>query len=59
MMSHTGIEPATTISIIYKNGGTGENRTRDPLLARQMLSQLSYGPILVAEAGVEPAAFGL
>ena len=45
MMSHTGIEPVTTISIIYKNGGTGENRTRDPLLARQILSQLSYGPI--------------
>ena len=27
-----------------KHGGDGENRTRDPLLARQVLSQLSYAP---------------
>ena len=29
-----------------KNGGDEENRTPDPLLARQVLSQLSYAPIL-------------
>ena len=28
-------------------GGDDEIRTRDPLLARQVLSQLSYAPILV------------
>src|SRR5690606_21969581 len=29
------------------NGGAGRDRTDDPLLAKQVLSQLSYGPILV------------
>ena len=29
------------------NGGDEENRTPDPLLARQVLSQLSYAPIMV------------
>ena len=28
-------------------GGDEENRTPDPLLARQVLSQLSYAPIMV------------
>ena len=28
-----------------QNGGDEENRTPDPLLARQVLSQLSYTPI--------------
>jgi hypothetical protein len=32
--------------IWYQDGGDEENRTPDPLLARQMLSQLSYTPIL-------------
>ena len=27
------------------SGGAGGNRTHDPLLAKQVLSQLSYGPI--------------
>ena len=27
-----------------KNGGAGRDRTDDPLLAKQVLSQLSYGP---------------
>ena len=26
------------------SGGGGQNRTDDPLLAKQMLSQLSYAP---------------
>ena len=30
----------------YQDGGDEENRTPDPLLARQMLSQLSYTPIV-------------
>ena len=29
----------------FKNGGARRDRTADPLLAKQMLSQLSYGPI--------------
>lgn len=41
-------------------GGDDRNRTCDPLLARQVLSQLSYIPKdLVAEAGFEPATSGL
>jgi hypothetical protein len=27
-----------------KDGGASRNRTDDPLLAKQVLSQLSYGP---------------
>ena len=30
------------------NGGDEENRTPDPLLARQVLSQLSYAPICLS-----------
>jgi hypothetical protein len=29
------------------NGGADEDRTRDPLLAKQVLSQLSYSPFLI------------
>ena len=29
-----------------KNGGATRDRTADPLLAKQVLSQLSYSPIL-------------
>ena len=29
-----------------QSGGANETRTRDPLLAKQVLSQLSYSPIL-------------
>ena len=36
--------------MIKKFGGDEENRTPDPLLARQVLSQLSYTPTLVAPA---------
>jgi hypothetical protein len=36
-------------------GGGGERvRTDDPLLAKQVLSQLSYAPILVGQGGFEP-----
>ena len=30
-----------------KNGGNNRARTYDPLLVRQMLSQLSYAPIFI------------
>ena len=44
------------------NGGASRDRTDDPLLAKQVLSQLSYGPIyiesyiyvLVGLGGFEP-----
>ena len=32
------------ISLIFELSGDGEIRTLDPLLARQVLSQLSYAP---------------
>ena len=34
--------------LTHRRGGDEENRTPDPLLARQVLSQLSYTPILVS-----------
>ena len=45
-------------SLSFANGlsanGDGEIRTLDPLLARQVLSQLSYAPILTGLSGLEP-----
>jgi hypothetical protein len=32
-------------------GGDEETRTPDPLLAKEMLCQLSYVPVLVGDAG--------
>ena len=32
---------------IFRNSGDNEVRTHDPLLARQVLSQLSYTPIVI------------
>lgn len=38
-----------------ETGGASRDRTDDPLLAKQVLSQLSYGPmILVGLGGFEP-----
>ena len=36
---------STVRSLSYTASGDGEIRTLDPLLARQVLSQLSYTPI--------------
>ena len=44
-------------SIDNKTGGASRDRTDDPLLAKQVLSQLSYGPVvktLVGLGGLEP-----
>jgi hypothetical protein len=38
----------TDFLIKDQDGGDEENRTPDPLLARQVLSQLSYTPILAS-----------
>jgi hypothetical protein len=32
-------------------GGARRDRTADPLLAKQVLSQLSYGPVIVGGSG--------
>lgn len=40
---------------VTKIGGANRDRTDDPLLAKQVLSQLSYSPnILVGLGGLEP-----
>ena len=39
---------------VYTSSGDGEIRTLDPLLARQVLSQLSYAPILIQQPPTLP-----
>jgi hypothetical protein len=34
------------VTAAFLNGGARRDRTADPLLAKQVLSQLSYGPSL-------------
>ena len=57
LVGKVGLEPTTALStwftvrgdtnytVLTHNGGIEGNRTPDPLLARQMLSQLSYNPM--------------
>ena len=46
------------VSINRQTGGASRDRTDDPLLAKQVLSQLSYGPkcVVVGLGGLEPPA---
>ena len=44
----------TSQAKLLSTNGDGEIRTLDPLLARQVLSQLSYAPILMGLSGLEP-----
>ena len=52
MVGQSGLEPPTSrLSVVCSNqlsywpiGGDERNRTADPLLAKQVLSQLSYTP---------------
>ena len=37
----------TVSRLVVRDGGDEENRTPDPLLARQVLSQLSYTPMVL------------
>ena len=50
-----------SVSFQLPSSGDGEIRTLDPLLARQVLSQLSYAPILAAlpQPSVLPPPMGL
>ena len=48
--NHLSYEPiyvAVRVAIPANRGGDEQNRTVDPLLARQVLSQLSYTPIFI------------
>ena len=44
--------------VSLRTGGASRDRTDDPLLAKQVLSQLSYGPrcLVVGLGGLEPPA---
>ena len=64
MATWKGLEPSTSsvtgwhsnqLNYQAANGGTNRARTCDPLLVRQVLSQLSYGPILERVKGIEPS----
>ena len=68
MATRKGIEPSTSgVTGQHSNqlsyrailkfyfGGHNRARTCDPLLVRQMLSQLSYAPkVMVSPMGIEP-----
>ena len=55
--------PGDAIAVPAKRGGDEETRTPDPLLAKEMLYQLSYVPRLptgvVGVSGLEPEASAL
>ena len=64
MATRKGLEPSTSsvtgwhsnrlnYRATYEIGGNNRARTCDPLLVRQMLSQLSYAPELVSAASLD------
>ena len=64
MATRKGLEPSTSsvtgwhsnrlnYRATYEIGGNNRARTCDPLLVRQMLSQLSYAPLLVFAASLD------
>ena len=40
-------------------GGASRDRTGDPLVANQVLSQLSYDPLIMGVPGIEPGTLPL
>lgn len=42
---------------LHPDGGPSGTRTRDPVLARHVFSQLNYQPIVVETAGIEPTLY--
>ena len=52
-----GLNHLTKLNYPAAYGGRNRARTYDPLLVRQVLSQLSYAPSLVAATGLEPVTF--
>src|ERR1700688_1159376 len=48
----TSTEAANSIKTNEKNGGRDRARTGDPLLAKQVLSQLSYTPTAIATSNL-------
>ena len=53
-LSYEPISVAVRLPSGQTCGGDEQNRTVDPLLARQVLSQLSYAPVLKVCAWVSP-----
>ena len=53
-LSYEPISVAGPFASAKPVGGDEQNRTVDPLLARQVLSQLSYAPVLKVCAWVSP-----
>ena len=51
-------ETANSIKTIEKFGGRDRVRTGDPLLAKQVLYQLSYVPSVIAPSGIAPSGIG-
>ena len=54
LFSIFGFQGTDSFLWMFPSSGDGEIRTLDPLLARQVLSQLSYAPILMGLSGLEP-----
>ena len=44
---------AITMGAAFAAGGNNRARTYDPLLVRQMLSQLSYAPVVTTSAATD------
>ena len=58
MQSVASLFFARSLSFLFiRNGGDEEDRTPDPLLARQVLSQLSYTPTVCRATGTPPRLF--